>query len=116
MSEEELRPVYSAVRDSLIGSAEKESRVRLLFAEKETKKRKVELTEQLEVRAQVFVCVCMVVGIVTMNVYVCVCAGCRAEPLAPPRPRGDADQAAQRRRAHEVGQVATPCVCVCMYE
>ena len=36
------------------------------------------------------------------------CVGCRAEPLAPPRPSRDADQAAQRRRAHEVGQVATP--------
>ena len=49
VSEEELRPVYSAVRDSLIGSLEKENRVRLLFAEKEAKKRKVELTDQLEV-------------------------------------------------------------------
>eukprot|EP01035_Chromulina_nebulosa_P040825 gene40825-55181_t len=48
VSEEELRPVYSAVRDSLIGSLEKENRVRLLFAEKEAKKRKVELTDQLE--------------------------------------------------------------------
>ena len=49
MTEEEMRPVYTAVRDSLIGHLEKESRVRLLFAEKEAKKRKVELTEQLEV-------------------------------------------------------------------
>ena len=34
--------------------------------------------------------------------HVCVFAGCRAEPLASPRPGGDADQAAQGRRAHEV--------------
>jgi len=48
LSDEELRPLLEGVRDSLVGAVERESFVRLAGADKETDRRKTELSDQLE--------------------------------------------------------------------